>query len=124
MKIDPLDVLCSEYIRKKALQRVGGCERCLTQKASWKELQWCHFIGRRNKHVRWDEFNSYGLCGACHMYLHSHPLEWVALVTRIIGEEGFDLLQARMRQTGKIDREAIRLYLQEEIKKLEKGEMQ
>ena len=72
-----LDSLFSEYIRKRAISKVGGCERCLTPKfdiqkdngdifPAWKQLQCSHFIGRSKKSTRLDEDNCIGICGACH----------------------------------------------------------
>ena len=29
IRIDPLDSLVSEYVRRRAVMRVGGCEKCL-----------------------------------------------------------------------------------------------
>ena len=120
IKRDILDILFSRYIRLKAK---GICCRCLQYKG-YEGLQVAHFWGRRYRSIRFDESNVCPLCFSCHQYFHENPLEYVEFFRKYLGEEGFDLLQARMRQIGKIDREAIRLYLQEEIKKLEKGEGQ
>lgn len=38
---------------------------------------------------------------------------------RKLGQEGFDMLEGRVRIYGKVDREAVKLYLREQIKKLE-----
>ena len=117
MKLLPLDKLFSEYIRKRALQRVGGCERCLTPKTSYNQLQCSHFHGRAKKSVRWDEDNATGLCAGCHMYLTAHPLEHVEWFKSHLGED-FDLLQGRMRVMGMPDINALTLYYQEMIKQL------
>ena len=75
--IDRLDALASEYVRKHAMQRVGGCERCHQGKVSWKNLQWAHYRGRNKHSVRWDESNAAGLCGGCHTHLDRNPEEKV-----------------------------------------------
>lgn len=122
-----MDALFSEYIRKRAVQRAGGCERCGSQKydiekdngsvfPSWKQLQCSHFHGRNSKMVRWDPDNACGLCGACHMYLEHHPIEHVKFYMELIGEPAFTLLEIRSRQVGRPDINAIWLWLKQELK--------
>ena len=116
VKIDPLDKLFSEFIRKRAMIRVHGCERCLAWKESWKQLQCSHFYGRSKRSVRFDEDNAIGICGACHLYLTAHPLEQVEFFKTRLGERGFDMLNSRMRRMEKIDRKLLELYYQNKIK--------
>lgn len=113
--IKKLDRLCSEIIRRRAIQRVGGCERCLKAKKSYKELDWAHFIGRKNHRLRWDLENAAGCCGGCHMYLDQHPIEKVEWFTRLLGQDRVNMLRARERYTGKQDLELIYLYLKSEL---------
>ena len=115
MKEDPLDVLFRNYIQQRAIQRVGGCERCLSGKTSYKQLQCSHFHGRAKKSTRWDEDNCAGLCGGCHMYLTAHPLEHVEWFKAHLGEHEFNLLSSRMRVIGKPDKAALTLYYQQLI---------
>ncbi len=119
MKLDPLDKLFSEFIRRRAIQRVGGCERCLTGKTSYKQLQCSHFHGRARRSVRWDESNAAGLCPGCHMYLTAHPLEHVEWFKQYIGEVEFDLLQSRMRQTRpKPDQNLLMIYYRQKCEEM------
>jgi len=126
MKITKLDILFSEFIRKRAMLRARGCERCLAPKydtvkdnseifPAWKQLQCSHFIGRSRRVVRWDEDNACGLCAGCHMYLTAHPTEHVQWFMNYLSEEKLDLLMARNRIRGKPDIEAITLYLKARI---------
>lgn len=116
IKISPLDKLFSEYIRRRAMQRVGGCERCLSGKVDYKQLQCSHFIGRGRKSTRYDEDNAVGLCMGCHTHLGANPLEHTQWFTDKIGQEKLDLLQARSRITyPKPDKKLIELYLKEKI---------
>ena len=128
-EIKELDKLCSEYIRKRAMVEVGGCERCLAPKydvqkdngdtfPAYKHLQWAHFKGRNKHTVRWDIENAAGLCGGCHMYLDDNAHEKDEWFKQRLGDR-YDLLLARVYQKGKVDREAIRLYLQEKLKDVE-----
>jgi len=119
MKLLPLDKLFSEYIRKRAIQRVHGCERCLAGKIDYKQLQCSHFIGRARRAVRWDEDNAVGLCAGCHMYLTSHPLEHVQWFKDYIGEQAVDLLLARNRIKEKPDENLLTIYFKEKIKEFD-----
>ena len=131
MKITALDRLFSEFIRKRAIQRVGGCERCGHPKydiqkddgsifPAWKQLQCSHYIGRQVKAVRYDEDNAAGLCGACHMYFEAHPDEHEAFYVNRLGRDGFDMLKKREQMpTRYVDENAIRVYLKAKIKELE-----
>lgn len=120
MRLLPLDILFSEFIRRRAIKRVHGCERCLTYKDDYKQLQCSHFYGRSKRSVRWDEQNAAGLCAGCHMYFEANPQVHVEWFKAYIGEKEFDLLQARMRQTyPKPDQKLLALYYREKIKELE-----
>jgi len=117
IRIDKLDVLFSEFIRKRSK---GYCERC-GKYYGWERLQTSHFYGRSKKSVKWDEDNAVALDFGCHQYFTSHPLEHVEWFKNHLGER-FDLLLGRMRNTHpKPDKELIELYLREKIKELENG---
>ena len=127
MKIDPLDKIFSEFIRRRAIAEKGGCERCLTPKfdvqkdngdifEAYKFLQCSHFHGRGSKSVRYDPDNAAGLCGACHIYFGAHPEEHREFFIKRLGQKGYDMLLARKRISAKyLDREAIKIYLKQEI---------
>jgi len=130
VRIDPLDKLTSEYARRRAIQKTGGCERCLTPKydiqkedgsiyPAWKQLQACHFFSRRHHSVRYDPDNLVGCCFGCHQYLDSHPEEKIEFFKNRLGEQAFDMLKNRIRTPARfMDKEVIRLYLKEKIKEL------
>jgi len=111
IRLDPLDRLFSEYIRLRANNK---CERC---GAYSKRLQCSHYFGRAKKSVRYDEENAAALCFGCHQYFTSYPLEHTEWFKKRLGRN-FDLLLGRMRQMGKIDRNAIGLYLKQKIKEI------
>ena len=115
IRIDPLDKLFSEFIRKRAR---GICERCGSRKG-WDKLQCSHFFGRAKKSTRWDEENASALCFGCHQYFTSHPLEHADWFQARLGE-GFDLLVRRANTPQKPDREAIGLYLTAKLKEVRK----
>jgi hypothetical protein len=85
-QIDTLDDLFRVYIRKRAIHRVGGCERCGRLKSSYKDLQTAHCHTRSKFATRWHPDNAFGLCGGCHMYLDSHPEEKIAFCKEKLGE--------------------------------------
>ena len=131
-KRDPLDDSFSEFVRRRALARVGGCERCLTKKydttredgttkPAYMQLQCSHFIGRTTKVVRWDEDNAAGLCGGCHTYLEHHPDEHHMWFFDHLGQATYDLLQARRRQIQRPDHAALGIYYKVQIALLKEG---
>ncbi|KKK87193.1 hypothetical protein LCGC14_2755690 [marine sediment metagenome] len=119
IRIDPLDTLFSEYIRRKS---GGCCQRCGVYHG-WKGLACCHFNGRGLKSVRWDEDNVMAGCMGCHAYLDAQPMEKVHFFRNLLGEERFNLLESRKRITyPKPDKVAIALYLRMKIAELIKDE--
>ena len=117
IRIDPLDKLVSEYVRKRSR---GFCERC-GKYYGWKHLQACHFHGRSSRSVRYDEDNIVALDFGCHVFLDSRPLEKTDFFKKRLGENGFNLLNARTRESGRyLDKAAIEIYYQEKIKLLER----
>ena len=122
--IAKLDVLASEYVRRRAMQRIGGCERCGQGKVSWKDLQWAHYRGKTKHSVRWDESNAAGLDGGCHRYLDSHAYEKVEFFRNLLGQEKFDRINLRAEATMRsatTDYKAQEIYLRMKLKELEGG---
>ena len=131
MKIESfLDELFRTFIRLRAIKLVHGCERCKHPKydkqkengdilPAWKQLQCSHFWGRGKHSTRWDEDNAVGLCGGCHMYFTANPEEHREWFVNHLGQEGYEILNARARVPARyIDKEAILLYLEAQIKEL------
>ena len=118
IKIDPLDQLFSKYTRLKAginKDGVGKCERC----GHYNFLQCAHFHSRRKRSVRWDVDNAAALCFGCHQYLDSNPIEKIEFFNKKLGAEKLLHLNIRAKQTHpKPDKEAIKIWLREEIKKM------
>jgi len=118
-----LDDLWSEYIRKRAMYRSNGCERCHHWKVIWKNLQAAHCFGRDSKTTRWDTRNGAGLCGACHMYIDSHEDAKFELFRELIGDsQEFELLYILAHMTTKqapVDRKATEIALKMMIKELD-----
>lgn len=118
---DRLDALYSEYIRKRAMQLAGGCQRCKTSKRAYKELDTCHIHSRRKHTVRWDIRNAFGGCGGCHIYLDSHIDAKQEFARKLLGDEEYERLYVLAEMTTKqspIDYQMIELYLKQKIKEL------
>lgn len=121
--------LFSEYIRRRAVIRCGGCERCGHSKhdlvkdnglsfPGWKQLQAAHFIGRNAKNVKWDEDNAAGLCGGCHIHAHGHPLDFTEWIKNHLGSEVYNALIGRWRERSKPDISLLVMYYRQKIKEL------
>lgn len=123
IRVDPLDTLFSEFIRKRAMQRVHGCERCLAWKPTYIDLQCSHYHKRRKQSVRFDEDNCIGICFGCHQYFEENRDEYTEWMIDYLGEQTFDLLKARTRQVyPRPDKKLLTLYYQEKIKELGNAE--
>jgi hypothetical protein len=112
VKIDKLDRLFSEYIRRRAILRKGGCEYCGKQ-VKWTELQCSHFIGRRKRSTRYDPRNAVGGCFSCHIYYGENPYEHTEFFGKLLGTEELEKLIIRGNTPMKIDREAVEAHLKE-----------
>ena len=112
------DKLFSQYIRKKS---GGVCAKC-EKYYGWKRLQASHYIGRRNKAVRWDEDNVVAHCFTCHMYLTENPHEHKVWKAKQLGARKYRLLLKRaipiMKWTDD-DKKKLRAKLREKIKILD-----
>lgn len=117
-----LDDLYSEYIRKRAMLRIHGCERCHTWKSDWKELQAAHCFTRGNHTTRWDIRNGAGICGGCHLYIDSHEDAKFELFRNLIRDsKDFENLYFITNMTSKqspVDYKLVEIYLKTLIKQL------
>ena len=119
-QVDKLDKLFSEYIRQRAMQRAGGCERCGAGKTSYKQLDAAHCHGRSKLTVRWDERNCAGICGGCHRTIDSQITAKEELFRRLLGDE-YDRLYILAQMTTKqspIDMAMVEVYLKELLKEV------
>ena len=130
-----LDTLASEYVRKRAMARAGGCERCEKPKfditredgstfPAWQTLDWAHFRGKNKHSVRWDPSDAAGLCGGCHTHLDRNPEEKVEFFRTLLGQEEFDRLNQRaefISHYKATDYRAWEIFLLQQIKELEGG---
>ena len=129
-EIRKLDKLCSEYVRKRAIHLVGGCERCLTKKydttredgstkPAYLQLQCAHCFTRNRFSTRWLETNLAGICPGCHMFLdenHDEKMEWFK---ERLGPETYELLRIQSESHYSTDKELIRLYLENKIQEVD-----
>lgn len=115
-----LDKLVSEYVRRRAMQRVGGCERCEAKKTDYKDLQWAHLWSRWHKSIRWNEDAAAGLCGGCHMLIDRDPEMKLALRVKLLGENRSVIMAMAATTPGKPDVAGETLYFKEKIKSLDR----
>lgn len=112
-----LDILCKRVV----FARDQYCQWC--RKPGTPSDHWAHIRSRRYLSTRWFVVNSVRLCAGCHLRWHHQPLaaaEWfetafpeTAKILRFIDHAG---------ATGKkFDREATRLFLEQELRKYGEG---
>jgi hypothetical protein len=116
--IDKLDGLCRDFIRKRAIKRCGGCERCHKQVDSYKKLEWAHNQRRGKFSVRYDPDNAAGCCHECHVFIDLHRIAKADFFRNLLGEERYRDVNRRSKSLDKIDFESIELYLREELEKI------
>ena len=115
IKLFPLDLLFSKYIRAKADYT---CEYC-GNKPSPQGLHCSHFIGRRYRNTRWLEDNVSCVCFGCHNYFHDFPSEHRDFFIKRLGTERVEQLSILARSGNKVDLKLIEQELQMKIKMLE-----
>ena len=128
-KQKPEDVLFSEYIRKRAIIRCGGCEKCGAQKydiqkdngdvlPAWKQLQCAHLISRVHHGIRSDPDNALGLCPGCHFFIDREPKVKELFIIEKIGLYTYQQLKIKKAGVHHIDHVAVILYLKRLIAEL------
>ena len=115
MRLDPLDILFSRYIKLRA---EGKCEYCgLVPKPQGYHCH--HFIGRRYLNTRYEPDNGVALCMSCHNLMGDFPDESQALFVKRVGSQRAEELKIIARTYNKMTperRERIKVWLQEKIK--------
>lgn len=79
------DVLFSRIVRSR-----GACERC-----GAPGTDTAHIVGRRYSATRCLEDNAWCLCRRCHQLTGEWPLQFIALVTKTIGNRRYWELRQR-----------------------------
>ena len=114
MKLDPLDILFSRYIRPKA---GGKCEFCGKQ-GDPRGMHTSHFIGRRYRNTRWLEDNVACLCFGCHNLMHDFPTIHREFFVKRIGSDRVEQLEILARTIKKVDKDKIKSELKAKLKLL------
>lgn len=112
IKDKELDALCRRLVVE--LRDNNTCQRC----GANERIQWAHIHTRRVKSLRWRAENSLALCAGCHLHWHHHPLEAVQEFCAKFPTRA-SLLHMVRSVPQKINRDAIKLWLEQEIAKLE-----
>lgn len=78
------------------------CRRCeVHYLANSTALHAHHIFTRSRKATRHDLDNGVSLCYGCHMWAHKNPLEFHEWAEKQLGEDAYDVLQARSRRMSK-----------------------
>jgi len=114
--IASLDTLTREAVR---LRDDLTCQRCGKKKIHGWKMEVAHHYSRAMKSVRWDLDNVVLLCFNCHyLWGHQNPNEFSEWWKQRLGETKYQMLQLR-KSGGKPDLWLTKMYLQQEIKKIE-----
>ncbi len=112
MKLDPLDILFSRWIR-----RGKKCEMC---GRTDKQLHCAHYIGRRYRAVRWELDNAACLCVSCHWEVDEFSAIKESFFRKKIGSDRMEELQIQARSFIKPNKELIKKELKSRLKELDK----
>ena len=114
IKLYPLDIMFSRYVRIKAEYK---CEYCGKQYDSHsKGLHCSHFISRRYRNTRFDECNVSVACYGCHHLFHDFPSLHRDFFVKRIGTDGIEQLEILARSGQKPDLEQIKVSLEKKLK--------
>lgn len=81
--VTKLDIVFSQYIRRKdAINEIAICVTC-GKKDSWKKLQCGHFASRRHYSTRWDELNVGVQCYSCNVMQQGQQFLFSKYLTKI-----------------------------------------
>ena len=114
IKLFPLDILFSKYIRAKA---DFTCEYCGI-KPNPKGLHCSHFIGRRYRNTRWLEDNVACLCFGCHNLMHDFPSIHRDYFTKRLGSDRLEEMEILARSGSKVDLGEIKDTLGRKIERI------
>ncbi len=114
IKLYPLDIMFSRYVRIKAEYK---CEYCGKQYDSHsKGLHCSHFISRRYRNTRFDERNVSVVCYGCHHLFHDFPSLHRDFFVKRIGTDGIEQLEILARSGNKVDLTDVKANLEKKIK--------
>lgn len=120
LKRTKADIAFSNYIRRKAK---WVCEFCHTDYShNHGYLDCSHFFSRQYRSVRFDPLNAICADKKCHDWLGKNPDDHRAFFVKRLGNQAFDLLEARKNTPQKVDEALILLWCQFELKKLDEAE--
>ena len=120
MKLSPLDILFSKYIRLRADYTCEYCGSVQNPETKRPQMDTAHFKGRRYRQVRWDTDNAACLCHGCHMHMHDNPDTWAKFFETRLGSRRLEELGIRAEKTWpKVDKAAIKADLVEKIRGME-----
>ena len=71
--------------------------------------------------TRWHEDNAAGLCPGCHRYIDDEAYDKVEFFRQLLGENKFQMINVAAMKPQKVDKELVRLYLEQQIKLLTHG---
>ena len=126
-EVKALDALCRTAVMTRAGAALftdegrdqwwGTCQHC-NRPDHW--LSWCHVYTRATHSTRWDLDNVWAWCSGCHRMLDQHWNRKKHWVEERIGPRRWANLTLRAETPGrKVDRAAVKLWLEREIEKLE-----
>ena len=101
IKRNKWDKVFSDFIRERDNWTCQRCGKFFPESRGRGGLHNSHFFGRRAYATRFDEMNCEALCYGCHSYLTANPEKHREHKIKKIGQDNFDRLLKRNRETRK-----------------------
>lgn len=119
-KIDKLDRIFSEFIRKRDTTPYGYCISC-NKIITYDTCDCGHYINRKHMSLRFDEKNCNAQCRACNRFDEGAIQGYRRGLIKKIGEEATNMLEIRKHNTSKLSEPELDIliaYYKQKIKEL------
>lgn len=122
-KLDTLDRIFSEYIRRRDSDG-NGYGRCIScgKIVYWKDADAGHFVNRAHMSLRYDEKNVNLQCRHCNRFREGEMLGYSEGLVKKYGSEVLDYLKIKKHNTCKLSQVAIDALKKEYKKKIKELE--
>ncbi len=121
-KLDTLDRIFSEYIRRRDSDE-NGIGRCIScgKIVHWKEADCGHFVNRKHMALRYDEKNCNLQCRLCNRFDEGNIQGYSEGLVKKYGPEVLEYLKVKkhnISRLGKFEIDTLKKYYKQKIKEL------
>lgn len=123
-KLDSLDRVFSEWIRRRDSDPHTGLGRCISCKkiVHWKEADAGHFVNRKHLSLRYDEKNVNLQCRSCNRFDEGNVIGYNHGIIEKYGDGVIEYLRVKKHNScklGKFETDLLKKIYKAKIKELE-----